>query len=175
MSGVTRNPYERYRDMGEYASAYISIGGTLKESDVAALVAAIRRDGGTLDDYAVIEVTEDDLGAEVLDVDVAGTPLQVHAEEASYGHFDATETACRALGLAYVTNSEASDHANAGLLWWAPGMETPRECDADDGGGPLVPVAEVRAAWGRGPVDLEELLASYDPPAVPPLTLAEGE
>lgn len=150
--------------MGEYVMTTVTVGGPLAGLEgVAALIAAA----------GVYFAEADSL---VRDAIAAGTSVTFEDAQ-DYGLTPNLDRFCQTHGLPYQRAWIARPGMfEAGVKFWKPGMASPVEEAADEGGEPMVTLAALRNAHEAGQT-LTDVLARLEKAraaAVPPLTLVEA-
>lgn len=147
--------------MGEYVMTTISIGGLLP-GEVAA---------GALIVAAQAYYSE----ADTLVREALATGRHVDLEDLQdRGQTPDLDAFCRANGLAYQRAWISQiGQFEAGLEYWQPGMDQPVEEAADEGGEPMIALAELRRCHRAGETlsGVVARLARAESAAVPPLIL----
>lgn len=156
--------------MGDRTSVQITIGGTIKRSDLEDLVAAMIEDYCGAD-YRGFENEEDAIA--FLEAEAkAGRAATLQADEVNYGELDAVEARCRDLGLPYARFNGSGGSYGAAASCWEPGMAQPREWPAGDGE-PMLGAREIRELLKAGKLDAE--LQDMDRLTEPPPLVIEGQ
>ncbi|RVU18461.1 hypothetical protein [Methylobacterium oryzihabitans] len=147
--------------MGEYVMTTVTIGGAMVgPGAVTALVAAA----------SVYFAEADTL---VRDALANGTSLTFEDAQ-DYGLTPGLDAFCRNHGLSYHRAWIARPGVfDAGVKFWQPGMASPVEESADDGGKPMITLAALRNCHEAGETlsDVMARLEKAEASAVPPLTL----
>ncbi len=147
--------------MGEYVMTTITIGGLLPgEAGAAALIAAA----------TAYYAEADSLVREAL---AAGRHVDLEDLQ-DRGQTPDLDAFCRAHGLAHQRAWVSQlGQFEAGLEYWQPGMDRPVEEAADEGGEPMIALAELRRCHRAGETlsGVVARLARAESTAVPPLIL----
>ena len=150
--------------MGEYVMTTVTVGGPLAGRDaVAALIVA-----------AGMYFAEAD--SLVRDAIADGTSFTFEDAQ-DYGLTPGLDTVCRQHGLTYHRAWIARAGVfEAGVKFWQPGMASPVEEAADDGGEPMITLAALRNCHEAGQTlaDVLARLEKAEAAAVPPLTQIEA-
>lgn len=139
--------------MGEYVMTTITIGGLLPgEAGATALIAAA----------TAYYAEADTLVREAL---AAGRHVDLEDLQ-DHGRTPDLDAFCRANGLAYQRAWVSQiGQFEAGLEYWQPGMDQPVEEAADEGGEPIIALAELRRCH-RGGETLTSVVARLGPGGV---------
>lgn len=165
--------------MGDRTTADITIGGTLRRCCAAAFLGVLEGEllgpdyGGCLETVEDLAEYLEDLAAKTDQSGPPGAPC-FGGHDINYGNLDEIKSFCMERGLPYVHHWDAGGEYTAGNEYWAPGDEQCQETAADQSGYPMVSLAELHAAAGKGET-LTQLLERYAfaDRAVPPLVLAD--
>lgn len=136
--------------MGEYVWTTVEIGGPITKQNLA-----------KLDELAFVDPV------------LVGKEPVLFEGEVNYGNPEEVRDFCREHGLTYrITWACQPGQFDAGIQYWAPGMEKEREIGCDDNGDPVLSLKELKALQKAGAtlaavISAMELLAL----PIPPLTL----
>lgn len=125
--------------MGEYVMTTVTVGGTVPHDVIeTGLVEAVAEHFRALEDFS-------DLSELIEDALVEGTSVTFQGG-CNFGKADSLDEFCRRHGLSYQRAwVSALGQFEAGLEYWRPGMRTPVEEAADEGGEPIITLRDLKA------------------------------
>jgi len=143
--------------MSDRSSGWITIGGSLRQSGIRTLAAAIESDAGK-PDWNSAALTAASAMALIESVSRNGCPLRLIAEDTNGGELDRVEAACHALGLTYVAAWSAGYEYPEGTRFDSPAENF---CYGTSDGDVVFTLAELRQLLdGKEPV--EQALAGFE-------------
>lgn len=146
--------------MADYMAAEIEIGGDLPKRKVKKFLAVLNNAGIAPDYGESCTWTEDDLRA---------SPLRAVDAEARWGHFQELEAWLQDHGLSYIRTTEGKWEWDGAVVWWMPGMDQAKSVTADQQGGPVLELCELRKL--KTFEELQALLDESEPPRLPPFRI----
>jgi hypothetical protein len=104
----------------ESSNAALTIGGTIKRTDIPKLAAALADDNAAVDWTERLEAEE--FAALIREKAAAKEPLYVCNNDQPWGEYEATTKVCTELGLIYVHEFEAGGDWHPALIYRSPAM-----------------------------------------------------